>query len=290
MNADRRALAGLLAGAVLIGLAPIFVRLTEVGYSATAFWRCALALPLLAGLALLRGGLRVPPGALALLAVSGLFLAADLVVWHQSIRLTSVANATLLANLAPLFVAAHAVLYLGQRLGAAYWLGLALALTGCALLVSHSLGGVRHSVLGDVCGVLAALFYAGYLIGVSRARQQVGVIAVMFWTTLTMALATLPVSALAGETLWPASARAWAVLAALALLSHAGGQGLIAWAMARLSAAFSSVALLLQPVAAAGFAWLLLGEPLGLVQGLGAVVVLAGILLCRSPGALSRPP
>jgi drug/metabolite transporter (DMT)-like permease len=71
------------------------------------------------------------------------------------------------------------------------------------------------------------------------------------------------------------------VLLALALLSHVGGQSLIAYALAHLPAAFSSVSLLLQPVAAALLAWLILSEALGLLQGLGGAVVLAGIAIAR---------
>jgi drug/metabolite transporter (DMT)-like permease len=71
------------------------------------------------------------------------------------------------------------------------------------------------------------------------------------------------------------------VVLGLALVSHAAGQGLIAYALAHLPAAFSSVGLLLQPVVAALFAWLLLAEPLAALQVAGGMVVLAGIYLAR---------
>ncbi len=45
--------------------------------------------------------------------------------------------------------------------------------------------------------------------------------------------------------------------------------------------AFASVSLLVQPVAAALLAWLLLGEAVGPAQGVGAAVVLAGIWVAR---------
>jgi drug/metabolite transporter (DMT)-like permease len=51
--------------------------------------------------------------------------------------------------------------------------------------------------------------------------------------------------------------------------------------MAHLPASFSSATLLVQPVAAAGFAWVLLGERFGLQQAIGGLIVLGGILLCR---------
>ncbi len=84
------------------------------------------------------------------------------------------------------------------------------------------------------------------------------------------------------------TARGWLVLLALGWISHAGGQTLIAFALAHLPAAFSSVSLLIQPVAAALFAWLLLREPLGAVQALGGAIVLADIVLARR-GAVARP-
>ena len=67
----------------------------------------------------------------------------------------------------------------------------------------------------------------------------------------------------------------------MALISQVAGQGLIAWSMAHLPAAFSSVTLLVQPVAAALLAWLVLAEPFGALQALGGAVVLAGIVICR---------
>jgi drug/metabolite transporter (DMT)-like permease len=91
----------------------------------------------------------------------------------------------------------------------------------------------------------------------------------------------LPVTLATGETLWPQSMRGWAVLLGMALISQVAGQGLIAWAMAHLPASFSSVSLLVQPVAAAIFAWVLLAEPFGALQALGGAVVLAGIVICR---------
>ena len=284
LNQGRAALAALATGAVRIGLAPIFVRLSETGFTATAFWRAALSLPVLA--LFLRGRTGVPlaaqPG-LGGLLLAGLFFGGDLAVWHQSIRYTSVANATLMANVAPVFVTLAAFLFLGQRFRRSFIFGLLLALAGATVLVSGSLRISRESVAGDLCGLLAAVFYAGYLLLVaqSRTRSASSTAAVMFWTTLACAALLLPLALLAGETLLPATLRGWTVLIGLALLSHCAGQGLIAYALAHLPTAFSAVGLLLQPLAAAVFAWLLLAEPLGPRQALGAAVVLAGILVCR---------
>lgn len=281
-RAGHTALAALIAGAVLIGFAPIFVRLTDVGYTACAFWRTALSLPVLALMMLPQQGVRAftKPG-LAPLLLAGLFFAGDLAVWHQSIRLTSVANATLMANLAPVFVTLAAFLFFGERFRIAFIAGLGLALAGAAVLVSASLRLGEGPALGDGLGIIAALFYAAYLISVSRARSRFGAVELMFWTSCATAAVLLPLTLALGETLWPQSLQGWAVLLGLAVLSHVLGQGLIAYALAHLPASFSAVGLLVQPVAAAVFAWLLLAEPFGARQAIGGAIVLAGIVTCR---------
>ncbi len=281
----RRALVALLGGATAIGVAPILVRLSEVGPTATAFWRLALALPVLwlwmsatERQRVARAGARASRWPLL---ASGLFLAGDLGVWHQSIRFTSVANATLLANLAPVFVAIASWLLLGTRITGLFLAGMALAMTGVALLVGQSAGGGDASTLGDALGVVTAVFYAGYLLAVQRLRARFSTATLMAYNALITALVLLPITLLSRERLLPDSLAGWGVLWGLALGSHVGGQGLITYALAYLPATFSSVTLLLQPVLAALFAWLLLGEALGPWQAVGGAVVLAGIVLAR---------
>lgn len=259
------------------------MRLVDVGPTAAAFWRVALSLPLLWLLWYPRRERRSVESVARLrwLILAGVFFAADLAVWHRSIHYTSVANATLLANLAPVFVTAAAVWLFGERINARFIAGLLLALAGSAVLVADSFTVSAQTVLGDFLGVVAALFYSGYLLGVSRLRRKAAAVEVMWWTTLACAAALLPLTLLLGEPFWPQSARGWWVLIGLALISQIAGQGLIAWALAHLPASFSSVSLLVQPVAAALFAWVLLAEPFGALQALGGAIVLAGIVTCR---------
>ena len=79
----------------------------------------------------------------------------------------------------------------------------------------------------------------------------------------------------------PPTAYGWAIVFGLAFISHASGQVAIAFALAYLPAAFSSLTLLLQPVVAAILAWVLLNEAIGPMQAIGGLVVLAGIMIAR---------
>ena len=278
----RPALPSLLVGATFIALSPIFVRLTDVGPTASAFWRVALAAPLLWPLLWLtrRGG--APAVHWKLLAAAGLAFAGDLAFWHWSIRFTSVANSTLLANLAAPFVTAAVWIFWGQRPSRTFALGLGAALVGIVMLVHTSLAFSPTALLGDAFGVITALFYAAYILSVKELRDRgVATLSVMALTSTLTAVLLLPAAVASGETLLPASLTGWAVLIGLAWISHCAGQGLIAYSLAHLPAAFSSVILLIQPVMAAIFAWGLLSEPLAPLQVAGGLVVLAGIYLAR---------
>ncbi|MCW8836263.1 MAG: DMT family transporter [Rhodospirillales bacterium] len=286
-RAQRIALIALLCGAVGIAFAPIFVRLSELGPSATAFYRLFFALP-----AMLIWMMAEPDGGAAgqrpasaadyaKLALAGLFFAGDLSFWHWSIKLTSVANATLLANFAPIFVTLGGFLLFALRFSRTFLLGMGLAMVGAILLMSGSFALSMDHVLGDALGLVSAVFYAAYLVAVGRLRGRFSTATVMLWSGLATCVALLPVALVSGESLVATTAVGWGILVALALVSHIGGQGLIAYALAHLPAAFSSVALMLQPAIAAVLAWFLFDEALGTLQATGAAVILFGIFLAR---------
>jgi drug/metabolite transporter (DMT)-like permease len=280
------ALVALLLGAVCIAMSPIFVRVSETGPTATAYWRVALAVPALWVLNLAFGRDSEAPASSKpsgwLLVSAAAAFTGDLVFWHFSVKLTSVANSTLLANLAAIFVTLAAWLLFRQKPSRIFLVGLVTALVGVGMLVSTSLAFSRTALLGDSFGVITALFYAWYLLNVKSLRDLgVGALRLMAVTTTLTALMLLPIALATGEQMLPVSQAGWLKLVGIALISHACGQGLIAYALAHLPASFSSVSLLLQPVMAGVFAWVLLGEPLVALQVAGGAVVLAGIYLAR---------
>lgn len=283
----RLALNALFMGALGIAFAPIFVRMSQVGPSATAFWRLLLAWPALFLWMQVESHAQAAPrrpssrSDYLRLVMAGLFFAGDLAIWHWSIRFTSVANATLLANFAPIFVALGSWLFFRQTVSPTFVLGMGVALAGTVFMVGQSFRLSAQHLWGDALGMVTAIFYAGYLLSVKELRSEFSTATIMTWSGIVSCLVLLPVTLLSGEGLFPTSAAGWWVLLGLALISHFGGQSLIAFALAKLPAAFSSVALLVQPVAAAVFAWLILSEALSPLQALGGVLALAGIFVAR---------
>ncbi|MGZ8208905.1 MAG: DMT family transporter [Burkholderiales bacterium] len=282
------ALAALFAGAVAIGTSALLVKLSEAGPVSTAFWRVFLALPVLCAWDWLerRHPERAasPPGSARLIVLAGICFAGDLAVWHWSIVLTSVANATLLANCAPIFVALAAWLFLRKRLERTFVTGLAMAIVGMALLLRGDFGHGGAALAGDALGLVTAMFYAAYQLTVTRARNAISTARIMAGSGLVTAAILLPLALVSGEQFLPHTASGWATLIALALVSQAAGQSLIAYAMAHLPATFSSVGLLLQPVVAAILAWVVLGETLTALAIAGGILVLIGIRVAHSAG------
>lgn len=293
-HATRLALLALLAGAIALGGSGIWVKLSEIGPSATGFYRMAFAVPVfwlavgLGGLGPRRRPESRPAGRrdMVLLLAAGAFFAGDILTWHWALQYTSVANGTLLGNLAPIFVTFGAWALYGERASPAFLLGLVVAIAGAAVLMGDSLAIGQDNLFGDALCIVTAVFYAGYLMVLAELRRAMATATIMVWSTAVSAIIVLPAALLSGESLVAPTLAGWAVLAGLALVSQAGGQGLIAYALAHLSAAFSSVALLVQPVAAALIAWAVLGEAVGPWQALGGAVVLAGIALARRGSTL----
>jgi drug/metabolite transporter (DMT)-like permease len=281
------ALLALISGGAIIGFAPILVRLSQVGPLTTAFWRLLLAVPVLwawqHGQSERPGAVSRPssPAAYGHFIIAGLFFAGDLSLWHLSVAYTTVANATLLVNFAPVFVTLGAWLLFGRRVGLVFVVGMAAALAGAAILVGASFNVSAQNFLGDALALVAAVFYAGYFLWVKRLRNTFSTVTIMAWNSIVMTVALWPAALLSGEQFWPASWQGWLVLLVLAVVIHIGGQGIIAYALAHLPAAFSSVTLLVQPVVATLAAWLLLSEALTPLQAAGAMVVLVGIFVAR---------
>jgi drug/metabolite transporter (DMT)-like permease len=275
------ALLALVAGAVAMGASPIFVRLTDVGPQASAFWRTALALPVLwLWLRVGEGNARPLKFDRSILLVGACF-AGDLFFWHLAIMNTTVANATFFAVTAPVFVVAGAFLIFGERADARMLAGLLLCLAGGAALIGESYQAQPGRLLGDVYGIVTAFFFGAYVLAVRHARARHGAARLMFLSTVVTAALLLLTALAIPQVLLPRSVESASALVALAVISQAGGQGLLAFALGSLPAAFSSLVIFLEAVAAAGLGWLALGEKLSLIQLSGGLLILAGIFVAR---------
>jgi len=296
-SSDRLPLIVLIVGAMIIGLSPIFVRLSDAGPAATGFWRLAFAVPLLALLtAVEKPSPAAPTGRrfafTPIMLVAGVMFAGDLASWHYGIHMTSVANATVLSNGTPILVTAAAWLFLKERPKPVFVVGMSLAIAGALVMALTQGGGTapgRTAHLGDALSAGTAVWYAGYFLAVREARKSVGTSAVMFWSSLVGMPILIVVALALHEPFFPVAAVGWAACVGLGLM-HVAGQGAIAWALGRVPTALASVAVLVQPVVAAALGWMIFGEAITALQGLGALLALAGVALAQSASRAAPPP
>lgn len=289
--ASWRAVAQLSLAIAALGITPILFRLSELGPAASSFYRTALALPCFAAWVLAgrrraarRGGhpdlLSWRRDGLALLA-GGVFFAANILTYASALRFTAVANASLLSNLSPIFVALGGGLLFGDRPSRGFLAAMLLAILGVIVLTGDRLTVDGGQAEGNALALLSAVLFGTYLLAIGRLSLRLPAAPIMLWVSVVSTLVLLAASLASGESLLPATARGWSVLLLLAIVSYALGQGLLAVALARLGAAFSAVSLLFLPVIAALLGWLVLGEALTPHQALGGAIVLASILGAR---------
>jgi drug/metabolite transporter (DMT)-like permease len=274
--------AALACGAVAMGISPTFVRLADVGPFTSAFWRVALALPAL--YAWMKISERDEPAAAPCSRATiwaGCAFAGDLFFWHLAIVNTSIANATFFATTAPIWVVLFGWLLFRQRVSAAVMAGLGLCVAGGVALLAQSFHLKPGGAIGDAYGVVTGVFFGLYFLAVQAARRGSSAARVTFESSVITTALLLVVALVLEHQMLPQTLKGLAALFALAWISHSGGQGLLAVALGRLPAVFSSLVIFLEAIAAAFFAWIFLGEPVSPMQAVGGIAILAGIYVAR---------
>ena len=276
-----------LLGVLSISFSAVFIRLARVSPVAATFYRAVYAMPVLAVIWLADrrrrvGDVRdVRSRREHLLAfLSGLFLAADLDLWHESIALVGAGLGTVIPNVQIVFVAIVAWMKLGDRPRGRTIVMIGVVLAGVALTSGLGRAGAygTNPGRGVALGVAAGLCYAIFLI-VFRAsnRGLVPPAAPLLEATSGMAIGALLSAGFDPGFTFAVSREAHLWLLALALVSQVMGWLFIATALPRLPAVETSVLLLIQPVFAIAWGVMFFAERLSSVQWLGSAIVLAGV-------------
>ena len=279
---------GALATAVLgIVWSSIFIRWAGIPGPSSAFYRVLIAAAVLVPVWLLRGPHRAgTPRARVLALAGGAFFGLDLALYNTAVLQTKAATATLLGNNAPLFVGLGTWLFFRRRPRASFWLGLALSLIGCAVIVARDAfaPGAAHHARGDLLALIAGAFFAGYLLATERVRAGMDTLTFNMLAIVGSVVTLLLVCLATGAPLAGFSARSWAALFGLGLISQLGAYFALVYALGHLPATITSVGLLAQVPLTALLAIPLLDESVTLTQMAGGMVVLAGIYVVTVTG------
>ena len=271
-------------GATLIGFAPIFVKWSDLSPAAITFWRMLLALPLLVGFNyavnkkiyfIVKNKKTIFYSALASLAFT-----TDLTLWHYSMNITSVANATIIVNSAPIFVALLAFIFFKELPTKGFTKSFLITYVGIIGLIIFSNNYANGKILGDILCIIAALFYAIYLLIISKLNKESS-LNIIFYTTFFCCLFSLGPMLIHSESFIPTSSFEWINMLLMAFLCQFGGQFLITYGIGKISASNGSIGLLMQPLTATLLAAFIFSEILNLMQIIFVSITLMGIYLAR---------
>jgi drug/metabolite transporter (DMT)-like permease len=272
----------LIVGIICLSFSAMFGKWANAPGPVIGFYRIGLATIILLPVFLYRRhkqGIKITRAVLIFPILGGLFTAFDHGTWNTSLRYTSAANATLLGNTAPLWVALGAWLIFRQKLRGWFWVGLAFALGGAMIVLGSDF--IRHPTIGigDLLAMAAGVFYAGYFLVTERGRQKLDTLTYVWLVDLCAATTLLLITLGLKMPLTGYPTQSYLAFLGAALVSQVGGYLSIGYALGHLPASVVSPTLIGQPVVTALLAIPLLGETLRTEQWLGGLVVLAGIYL-----------
>ena len=274
----------LASGGMLIGFAPIFVKWSYLSPSAISFWRMFLAIPFLVAfnfiinrkiLFKVKNKKTVFYTALASLAFT-----TDLSLWHFSMSITSVSNATIIVNSAPIFVALLAYLVFKEKPQKGFVTSFFITYIGILGLIIFSNNYANGKILGDILCMVAAVCYAAYLLIISKLGKETS-LNIIFYTTFFCCLFSIVPMSFETGLYFPQTHFEWVNLVLLAFLCQFGGQFLITYGIGKISASSGSIGLLMQPLTATILAAFIFSEILNLMQMIFILITLLGIYLAR---------
>jgi drug/metabolite transporter (DMT)-like permease len=239
----------------------------------------------------LASGRRLSVSLLRACLPGGIAFAADIALFFSALKLTTVANATVVGALQPALLLVVIGPLFGERVSRSYLGWTALAIGGVAVVMFGSSTTTAWSPGGDVLAVGALIAWTGYFVASKRARLRLGTLEYLTGLTIVAAAALAPVVLLRGGALAVPSAEDWAIVVLLAVASGGMGHFLMNWAHPHVPLSHISLLTLGVPVVSTVAATVILDEPLLPAQVLGmAVVILAlAVVVTRRPAGPPVP-
>jgi drug/metabolite transporter (DMT)-like permease len=268
-------------GVPALSLSAMFVRWASAPGPVTAFYRMFISIFILLPFLVtrIRGNSSIRSSAIWFPLIAGAFTAFDLALWTSSLSYTTAANATLLGNTAPLWVALGTWLILKQKLSAAFWRGLAITLAGAGLIMGTDFILHPRFGIGDVMAIFTGFFYGCYFLFTEKSRIHFDTV-IHIWLVGVGASVSLFVFNIAIQNpLTGFDTNTWLIFLATAFISQIIGYMALAYALGHLPASIVAPTMVLQPVVTTILAIPLLNEIPNVWQVIGGAIALLGIYI-----------
>jgi drug/metabolite transporter (DMT)-like permease len=272
----------LLTGGIIVGMGPILAKVINAPAISIVFYRIMLPIPILILLKIFFSD--KPPekdatsflNDLLLMIVIGIFFSLDLIAFYFSLKFTSIASATLLSNLSPVFLVTYALVMKKELNKEIFWP--LLSIIGLILLCGLKINSVRQQLLGNSIALLAAFFFTGYILLINKLGRRYNSVDIMLWSSLGGSIFLIILCVLMKIDMHITTAHDLLFLLLMSLGTQLIGQTILTKGITNFPPSLSSLGILIDPVAAAFFAWILLGESLTNLEIIGACLILISIV------------
>jgi drug/metabolite transporter (DMT)-like permease len=271
----------LTGGVIALTLSPLFFRWANAPGITTSFYRMFFTSIILTPLFVIsiRTKGKTARGLWIWPILGGLASSLDHSLWSAGIGRTTVANATLLNNVSPLWVALIALLVFKEDFLKSFWAGLVMVLAGASLVLGSTLWVRPSFAAGDLLALGSSVFYALFFLATQKGRTFLDTSRYLWAMTVTACLSLLVISRIFGIPLWGFNTQTYLVFLAAAVISQFGAYFLITYSLGRLPASVVTPSMVAQPVLTALLAIPITGEKLLPLQTAGGIVTLLGIYL-----------
>lgn len=268
-------------GVLALSFSAMFVRWANAPGPITAFYRLFFSIFLLFPFLLprIRQNPDIQSRSILFPILAGVFTACDLALWTSSLSYTTAANATLLGNTAPLWVALGTWLILKQSLTTVFWRGLLITLIGAALIMGTDFILHPRFGIGDLMATFTGFFYGGYYLITEKSRAHFDSVTHIWFVGIGASIALFVINTILQNPFAGYDRSTWLVFLSSAVVSQLIGYMALAYALGHLPASIVAPTMVLQPVVTAILAIPLLGEIPTIWQGIGGAIALVGIYI-----------
>lgn len=273
------------------GTGPVMNKVMTVDTPAIVFYRTLIGAPLMLMIAWATGG-GVTRDLLRKTALPGVLFALSFITGFASVKMTSIANATLITTIQPVLVVFIAPRMFGERLSSRQLGCSVLSLAGVLMVVMAAASSSGAHLSGDLMAVGNVVLWTAYFV-LAKKNRLAGVHSWSFLAAIFvwLAVVVLPFGMVASNDLGNMTTKDWLCAVGMSIGPGVVGHGLMTWSQSHVDVTIASLLGLLSPVISTVLALLFLGEMLTLGQLVGGLVVLVtlGLLVRDQQGLNPRP-
>ena len=270
----------LLVGLLAISTSPVIARLLPLVPAAViAFWRMAAASAMLWSYSSIRPQESLSTKNIRLVLVAGFLLAMHFVFWFGALKLTSIANTTVLGIVAPAFTLLFERLWYNRKLGWITITALLIILVGGIIVQGDDLGSMDGTGLGNIMAILSAVFLGSvFLIG-AKVRKTTSVITYTRTVYTVSAIVLLVTSLILDNPLMGYTINNYFWLFMLGLIPTLIGHTAFSYSVKFVSPTVIAAFPLGEPIIASYLAWLLFAEQVPFYVVGGGLIIFIGLII-----------